>query len=194
MKTENRTKKIKKVVAFKQPALTVVIEDVHDPHNVSAILRSCDAVGVIDVHLVYVNETFPKMGKKSSAGTRKWINRYEYNNIDECFSKLKDDGFTICTTHMAKDSISLYDIDFSTKKIAIVIGNEHRGVSERAVELSDINYLIPMYGMVQSLNVSVATAVSLYEASRQLSAAGKYDKQQFSDVTYKNTVDAWLDK
>lgn len=193
MKSENRIKKIEKVVGFKQPTITVVIEDVHDPHNVSAILRSCDAIGVVDVHLVYTIEKFPRLGKKTSAGTKKWINQHSYDSIEECFTVLKEDGFTICTTHMAKDSVSLYDIDF-TGKIAIVIGNEHRGVTDKAVELSDVNYLIPMYGMAQSLNVSVAAAVSLYEASRQLSKVGSYDQPQFSEKLYKETVDSWLEK
>ncbi len=193
MKSEKRTKKIERVVGHKQPTITVVIEDVHDPHNVSAILRSCDATGVLDVHLIYIQEEYPSFGKKTSAGTKKWLNYHRYDTVEACFDKLKADGFKICTTHMAKDSVSLYDIDF-TEKIAIVIGNEHRGVSETAAKLSDVNYLIPMFGMAQSLNVSVAAAVSMYEATRQLIANSNFDSCQLSDESYQSTVESWLEK
>lgn len=170
--TERRKEKILTVLKQRQPNLTVVIEDIHDPHNVSAMLRSADAVGILEVQLVYVNDPFPKLGKKSSASATKWIKRRPFRSVGECYAQLRKEGFTICATHLGKRSKSLYDVDL-TKKVALVFGNEHRGVSEEAAALADVNFQIPMIGMIQSLNVSVACAVTLYEAFRQRQAAPK---------------------
>jgi tRNA (guanosine-2'-O-)-methyltransferase len=170
--TEQRQKKILSVLSKRCPDLTVVIEDIHDPHNVSAILRSADAVGVLEVQLVYEKEEFPKLGKKSSASAKKWVTRREFKTIKECYDQLHREGFLIYATHLGKKSESLYEMDL-TQKVALVFGNEHNGVSRKAARLADANFQIPMVGMIQSLNVSVACAVSLYEAFRQRLSAGK---------------------
>lgn len=150
----------------RQPNLTVVLEDIHDPHNVSAILRTADAVGIPEVQLVYSVDKVPRLGKKSSASAVKWVKRRTFRSIKECYDRLHHEGFTICATSLTKRSISLYRLDL-TRKVALVFGNEHRGVSPAAARSADENFLIPMTGMIQSLNVSVACAVSLYEAHRQ---------------------------
>jgi tRNA (guanosine-2'-O-)-methyltransferase len=153
--TERRREKFLQVIANRQSDLTIVMEDIHDPHNVSAMLRSADAVGVNEVQLLYINEEFPKLGKKSSATASKWVKRRKFSVIKECYNTLHAEGYTIYATHMGKKSKSLYELDL-TKKIAIVFGNEHRGVSSEAAKLADENFLI-----------SVACAVTLYEAFRQ---------------------------
>ncbi len=192
-KTEKRIKKITSVVKSRQPSLKVIIENVHDPHNVSAILRTCDAVGVPKVSLVYNIEKFPRIGKKSSASAAKWVEKEKFKSIEECYSELKKEGFKIYASAIADDSKNLYDLDF-TKKAAIVLGNEHRGVSEEAAKLADEKFLIPMFGMVQSLNVSVAAAVILYEALRQRRAKGMYDECGMNDFELESTLDKWLKK
>jgi tRNA (guanosine-2'-O-)-methyltransferase len=170
--TERRREKFLSVLSRRQPDLTVVLENIHDPHNVSAILRSADAVGILSVQLLYTtDEQFPKMGKKSSASALKWVTRRMFRSVAECYDALHREGFTIYATHMGKRSASLYELDL-TGKIALVFGNEHRGVSPEAARLADGNFLIPMTGMIQSLNVSVACAVSLYETFRQRQASG----------------------
>ena len=169
--TEKRLEKIKGVIARRQPDLTIVMENIHDPHNVSAILRSADAVGVLEVQLVYDKTEFPKLGKKSSASAIKWMVRRNFKSVRSCFDKLHEEGFTVYATHLGKKSGSLYEIDL-TAKIALVFGNEHSGVSAEARRLADHNFMIPMSGMIQSLNVSVACAVSLYEAYRQRMESG----------------------
>ncbi len=191
--TEQREKKFLSVLYHRQPSLTVVMEDIHDPHNVSAMLRSADAVGVPEVQLLYINEEFPKLGKKSSASATKWITRRSFKSVEECYAKLHKEGFQIYATHLGKKSTSLYELDF-TKKAALVFGNEHRGVSDEAAKLADENFQIPMVGMIQSLNVSVACAVSLYEALRQRVNAGMYDKPSYKKSQLKKLFDEWSRK
>ena len=177
----------------RQPDLTIVMENIHDPHNVSAILRSADAVGVLEVQLVYVNEKFPRLGKKSSASANKWLSRRPFTSIQDCYDRLHEEGFTICATHLGKTSRSLYDLDL-TKNVALVFGNEHRGVSDDADRLADASFQIPMNGMIQSLNVSVACAVSLYEAFRQRMLAGLYSEPHLSSKKLQELFDAWTKK
>ena len=169
--TERRKEKFLSVLRHRQPNLTVVLEDIHDPHNVSAILRSADAVGILEVQLVYTSDEFPTLGKKSSASAKKWVGHREFGSIRECYAKLYEEGFVILATHLGKRTQSLYELDL-TRKVALVFGNEHRGVSAEAAKLANGNFHIPMVGMIESLNVSVACAVSLYEAFRQRQAIG----------------------
>jgi tRNA (guanosine-2'-O-)-methyltransferase len=186
--TERRKEKFLSVLRNRQPDLTVVMEDIHDPHNVSAMLRSADAVGIMEVQLLYINEQFPKLGKKSSATASKWVKRRKFKSIKECYDQLHADGFTIYATHLGTKSESLYDLDL-TKKVALVFGNEHRGVSDEATALADANFQIPMAGMIQSLNVSVACAVSLYEAFRQRIARGT--RQKLTEAEIETLLQEW---
>lgn len=188
--TEKRKNKIENVLKQRQPDMTVVIENIHDPHNVSAMLRSADAVGVAEVQLVYTVEKFPKLGKKSSASATKWVDRRMFNSIKECYTKLHSEGYKIYATHMGKDSNSLYKLDLAGK-VALVFGNEHHGVSDEAAELADGNFQIPMVGMIQSLNVSVACAVSLYEAMRQRLEKNIYKKPKLNSRQLKKLFDDW---
>ena len=180
--SDDRSQKIYACVYRRQPTLSIVLENVHDPHNVSAVLRSCDAVGVIDVHLVYhTGQSFPELGEKSSASARKWVLTHKHSSIDECYDYLRKEGKKILTTGMSNEARSLYAIDF-TEPIAIVFGNEHTGVSEEAILKADGNMLIPQVGMIQSLNISVACAVTLYEAFRQRSLKGMFDSIQMEET------------
>lgn len=188
--TEQRLLKIKTVLSRRQPDLTLVMENIHDPHNVSAMLRSADAVGVAEVQLVYTEEKFPTLGKKSSASARKWVARRTFTSIEECYAALRKKGFLICATRLTAESVSLYELDL-TKRIAFVFGNEHRGVSTEAAGLADVNFQIPMMGMIQSLNVSVACAVSLYEAYRQRQMAGMYEKRRLRAQDYQKVLREW---
>lgn len=189
--SDDRSEKIYACVSRRQPTLSIVLENVHDPHNVSAVLRSCDAVGVIDVHLVYHSgQSFPELGEKSSASARKWVLTHKHSSIDECYEYLRKQGKKILTTGMSNEAKSLYAIDF-TEPIAIVFGNEHAGVSEEAILKADGNMLIPQVGMIQSLNISVACAVTLYEAFRQRSINGMYDSIQMDDIMLKDYLNVF---
>ena len=192
-KTEKRLEKITRVINSRQHSLTVVLENIHDPHNVSAIFRTCDAVGISKVNLIYNMETFPRIGKKSSASAFKWVDKNKYKSVEDCYVELKSNGYKIYASSLADNSKSLYDLDL-TQKVAVVVGNEHRGVSEGAAKLADEIFLIPQFGMVQSLNVSVATAVILYEAMRQRLEKGKYNKSELDTATIEHMIDDWCKK
>jgi len=181
------------VLARRQPDLTVVLENVHDPHNVSAILRSCDGVGVLRAHAVYSVEDPPPgmFARQTSASAAKWVDVERHGSLSDCYERLRSDGFTILVTSVGADSLPLYSYDLR-KPVALVLGNEMRGVSTEAREKADGAILIPMAGMVESLNVSVACAVCLYEAYRQRSAAGDYDRAKLDPDRLRALEEDWL--
>lgn len=190
MRTERRLNRLETVLRRRQPDLTVVMENIHDPHNVSAILRSCDAVGVMEVQLIYTSTEFPDFGKKSSASAKKWVEHRRFESVRECYETLRTEGYTIYATHLEEAAITPYEIDM-TKKIAFVVGNEHEGVSLEAAQLADGIIQIPMLGMIQSLNVSVATAVILFEAVRQRLFTGHYAKAKLSEMDVARLLKEW---
>ncbi|MFN3305826.1 MAG: TrmH family RNA methyltransferase [Candidatus Kapaibacteriota bacterium] len=193
-RTQARTAKIRRVLEKRQLDLTVVLENVHDPHNVSAVLRTCDSVGIYEVFLVYHSgQKFPDLSKRSSASAVKWVKLNFFDSVEECFSLLRKRGFNIHTTALTKDSISLYSIDFC-QRVALVFGNEHTGVSEEAVTMADVNFRVPQVGMVESLNISVACAVSLYEAYRQRNEHGYYNRPQIVGNVFEDLFQKWLAK
>lgn len=192
-RTEKRISKIRAVVSKRQPSLKIILENIHDPHNVSAIFRTCDAAGIPKVSLLYNIESFPKIGKKSSASAFKWIEREKYKTVEDCYKQLRSEGFKIYASSISDGTKDLYEIDF-TEKSAIVMGNEHRGVSKEAEDLADKKFYIPMYGMVQSLNVSVSAAITIYEALRQRTATGMYDKSELNEEQIEEWINKWSKK
>jgi tRNA (guanosine-2'-O-)-methyltransferase len=189
--TPERRQKLISVLNKRQNDITVVLENVFDPHNISAVMRTCDAVGVQDIYVL--NTKIPKhkkWGAKSSSSAAKWLTIHEYDNAEECFSSLRKSYSKILTTHLSSDAVSLHAIDF-TKSIALVFGNEHEGVSEEIRKLADGNFVIPQVGIIQSLNISVACAVTLYEAFRQKNNAGHYNENKLDDVKIKSLLEEW---
>jgi tRNA (guanosine-2'-O-)-methyltransferase len=181
------------VLERRQPDLTVVLENVHDPHNISAVLRSCDAVGVPAVHLVYTLEERPELSRMSSASAVKWLTVIDHPSITAAYDELRGQGFTIYATHLSPTAGDLYDLKL-TRPVALVFGNEHRGVSDEALEEADGSFSIPMMGMVQSLNISVACAVSLYEALRQRRLAGAYQRPKIPPEQIHAELTRWLER
>jgi tRNA (guanosine-2'-O-)-methyltransferase len=189
--TTERQKKIESVLAKRQNNLTVVLENVFDPHNISAVMRSCDAVGIMEIYVL--NTKIPrhtKWGERSSSSAHKWLTVHQHSNISECLQELKKKYEKILTTHLSSDAVSLYEADL-TEKVALVFGNEHDGVSEELRTLCDGNFIIPQVGMIRSLNISVACAVTLYEAFRQKQKAGHYQKQKLTDKEYTSLSNEW---
>jgi tRNA (guanosine-2'-O-)-methyltransferase len=192
-KTEQRLQKIKDVICWRQPSLRVVMENIHDPHNVSAVFRTCDAVGVPKISLLYHIESFPRISRTSSSSANKWMEVEKFKDTKVCFDELRKQGFKIYSSMLNKDAVSLYDIDL-TQKVALVFGNEKRGVSYEAEKLADETFYIPMRGMIQSLNVSVAAAVTLYEAQRQRVQKGMYGKSELPEEEIEKLIDEWCKK
>jgi tRNA (guanosine-2'-O-)-methyltransferase len=189
--TSQRLNRMRTVLQRRQPDLTVVLENVHDPHNISAVLRSCDAVGINRVHLVYTYEEEPQLSKGVSASALKWLEIERHASIESCYDRLRQDGFRILATALRDDCLDLHEIDL-TEPVAFVFGNEMRGCTDAAVDAADGTMLIPMMGMVRSLNISVACAVTLYEALRQRRATGGYAEPKLPESIRRETLDYWL--
>lgn len=163
-------KRIREVVKQRQSGLTVVLEDIHDPHNAEAILRTCDGFGIQEVHFIFERESYfdPKrIGKSTSSSANKWLDFSIHRSVADCISVLHKDGYVVAATATDRNAESLFEATLTEQKIAIVVGNEHRGVSDGMLAAADRKIAIPMHGMVQSLNVSVTAAILLFEVSRQ---------------------------
>ena len=173
----SREQKIRNLVQNRQFDLTVILENVDDPHNIGAVLRSCDSVGIREIFGLYTRPGLQnhklELGKRTSAGSRKWIDVYLYREVEACMEHVRRNYAQVFATHLAADAKSLYELDLA-QSVALMFGNEAEGLSELALSHADGNFIIPQVGMAQSLNVSVACAVSLYEAYRQRMVLGKY--------------------
>ncbi len=183
--TEERTAKFKRVVHQRQSNLTVILENVHDPHNIGAVLRTCDSVGIKEIFVLYsdprMDQAFLELGQSSSSGARKWVDVHFYTNTKACFEHVKQKYDSIYSTHLSTDAVSMYDLDL-TQSIALLFGNEKDGVSDEALTYSNGNFIIPQMGMVKSLNISVACAVTLYEALRQRDNKKMYTENPTSNA------------
>ena len=189
--TPERREKLQSVLSKRQNDITIVLENVFDPHNISAVMRTCDAVGVQEVYVL--NTKIPrhkKWGAKSSSSAAKWLTIHQFENTGDCFAELRKKYSKILTTHLTGDAVNLYEIDL-TRSVALIFGNEHSGVSEEIRNLADGNFIIPQSGIIRSLNISVACAVTLYEAYRQKALAGHYDKTKLNGEVLKDLMNKW---
>ncbi|ABB38283.1 tRNA guanosine-2'-O-methyltransferase [Oleidesulfovibrio alaskensis G20] len=192
-RTSERVEKIKRVLSLRQKDLTLVLANIHDPHNVSAIYRSCDAFGVSRVHLYYTDTPFPPLSGRSSASARKWVETERHEDPAQLAAALRKKGCRILATSCSPSARPLREWDM-TGPTAIIMGNEHRGVDAELMEIVDGEVYIPMFGMIQSFNVSVAAAVILSEASRQRQQAGKYETPTYTEEEYAAVLEEWLAK
>ena len=177
--TPERLDRINTMLDKRQPDLTVCMEGVHKHHNLAAVVRTCDAIGVSDVHAVWKSEETEVRGG-SAAGSQNWIDVHNYHQTADAIAALKAQGMQVLVTNLSDTAVDFKEIDY-TKPTAIILGQEKFGASKEALALADQDIIIPMVGMVQSLNVSVACSVVLYEAQRQRQLAGLYDKPRLSE-------------
>lgn len=189
--TEERRAKIEKVLNQRQHDLTLVLANIHDPHNVSAIYRSADAFGVTQIHLYYTDTAFPTLAKKTSASARKWVDTIRHQNKESLLTSLE--GYNLLATACTPISKTMYSYDL-TKPTAIIMGNEHSGVPQELLEHVDGEIYIPMFGMIQSFNVSVAAALLLGEASRQRQAQNLYAQTSLSESEYTAKLNDWMER
>ena len=189
--TPERNERLTAVLHKRQPDLTIVLENVFDPHNISAVMRTADAVGIQDIFIL--NNKIPphrKWGAKSSSSAAKWLTIHQYTNADECFAELRKRYKKIYTTHLSTDAVGLHQLNF-LESVALIFGNEHSGVSDEIISKADGNFIIPQVGIIKSLNISVACAVTLYEAFRQKSNAGHYDALKLQGTQLETLTTEW---
>lgn len=188
--TAARTARVRDVLGRRQPDLTVLLERVHKPHNLSAILRSCDAVGVLEAHAVALEGRVPTFNE-TSASAEKWVPLRVHRSTAEALEQMRERGLRVVATHLSDTALDYREVDY-TRPTCVLLGAERWGVSQEAAAAADLNVIIPMRGMVQSLNVSVAAAVILFEASRQRALAGYYDAPRLDPAERERLERRWL--
>lgn len=189
--TPERIARINEVLVKRQPGLTVVLENVSDPHNISAVMRTCDAVGIQDIYILNTKiGAHEAWSAKASSSAMNWLTIHQFTNLTECIEALRAKFDKIYTTHLSTDAVGLYELNL-TEKVALVFGNEHDGCTDEIISLADGNFIIPQVGMIKSLNISVACAVSVYEAFRQKNAVGHYDNMQLNVDIASALIQKW---
>ncbi len=189
--TPERSSKMDKVLNARQQDITVVLENIEDPRNIAAIMRSCDAVGIQDIYLIHNREKRPrKYGFLSARSAEKWVSLHHFDSVQTCVQQLRQQYDIILTTKLGTGAVNLYELDL-TQRVALVFGNERHGISEELSALADGNFMVPQAGMIQSLNISVAVAVSIYEAFRQKTLAGHYLRPGLPEERRNRLWTAW---
>ncbi|TVS18107.1 MAG: tRNA (guanosine(18)-2'-O)-methyltransferase TrmH [Gammaproteobacteria bacterium] len=187
--TPARARRIRAVLARRQPDLRMVTDSVHKGHNLSAIVRSCDAFGVLNMHAVVDDADF-RTFRSTAMGSQRWVEIQRHPRIEDALEPLKADGYQVVVAHLAEDAVDFRSVDF-TRPTALLMGAEKQGPSRHGLALADVAVTIPMVGMVESFNVSVAAAILLAEAHRQRSAAGFYDSCRLDDATWRRLFFEW---
>jgi tRNA (guanosine-2'-O-)-methyltransferase len=177
----------------KQPNIEIFLDNVDFSQNISAIIRSCDGIGVLHFYYANVENRDAKIHKTITQGSHHWIfrERIDSDKKVEFLEAKQKEGFQVVVTHLSEKSVSYREIDY-TKKTIFIMGNEQKGTSSEVLALADEVVLIPMRGMAQSLNVSVATALLLYEAERQLDIAGYYEQEQLTAKEQEKIKGQWI--
>jgi len=189
--TPERYQRLSKVLSQRQPDLTVVLENVFDPHNISAVMRTCDAVCIHDIYIL--NNRIPphkKWGYKSSSTAAEWLTVHQFTNAGQCFEEIRERYRKVYATYLGDGSADIFELDL-TEPVALVFGNEKFGVSEDVRSFCDRNFMIPQVGIIKSLNISVACAVTLYEAFRQKQARGHYLRSRIADTDLNHIKKTW---
>jgi tRNA (guanosine-2'-O-)-methyltransferase len=189
--SEERNTRVLEVLHHRQPDLTVVLENVDDPHNIAAVLRSCDAVGVREVFVLNtVIHPYQRFASRPSSSANKWMQVHQFTDTATCIAEVRKRYQKIYSTHLGENSQDLYSLNL-TESVALVFGNEKQGLSSEILPYCDANFIIPQVGMIQSLNISVACAVSLYEAFRQKRESGHYAEPRLDATQTSETLGFW---
>lgn len=189
--TPQRYERLSRVLDQRQPDLTIVLENVFDPHNVSAVMRTCDAVGIQEIYIL--NDRIPphkKWGYRSSSTAAEWLTIHQFTDAEDCFKKVKEKYEKVFASHLTEKATDLYKVDF-TQSIALVFGNETFGISDGIKNFIDGYFTIPQVGIIKSLNISVACAVTLYEAFRQKNTNEHYHKTKISPEIREALEEKW---
>jgi tRNA (guanosine-2'-O-)-methyltransferase len=192
MSTEARNERFRQILALRQNSISVLLENVEDPHNINAVLRTADSIGCKEIFVL--NNRMPIhekwSGFRSSSGANKWVMLHQYKDTASCVQEILSRYDVILGTHLAVESKSLYDVDFS-KKVVLAFGSEANGLTDELLQHCAHNYIIPQLGLSKSLNISVACAVSLYEGHRQKANLGHYTQPQLSEQEQQELITFW---
>lgn len=187
--TPERFQKLKRTLDLRQPDLTLLTEQIHKPRNIAALVRTSDAVGIHELHMVWPYDKHrPYSG--TAMGSDRWVDVIRHESMLSAIDSLQDKNYKVYAAHLSPTAVDYREIDYTTP-CAILMGNEKRGVSEEAASKVDEHIVIPMLGMVESFNVSVAAAIILAEAQRQRSLAGLYKSVRLDSKTYWDTFFRW---
>ena len=181
-----RFEKIKDVLNKRQPDVTVILDNVHKPHNIAAILRSCDATGIGNIHSRAKSSKIG-LNLKAASGSNHWVKVYFHNQLSELYKSLSEKNYNIFVANSSENAIDFRDVNY-TSETAIVLGAELDGVSDNSLSFADKEIKVPIVGMVESLNVSVTNAVILYEIQRQRKKAGLYESRRLGINEYENLL------
>ncbi len=184
-----RFRRIRSVLERRQPDLTVVLENVHKPHNFSAVVRTADAVGIWEAHAVVLEGGLP-LHHLAAGGSKRWVKVRVHSDLEGALAALGDGGFQLLAAHPSGGAVDFRAVDF-TRPTAVLFGQEKDGLTEEALAAADARIRIPMEGMVASLNVSVAAALILFEAQRQRRAAGHYEESRLDPEIFERTLFEW---
>lgn len=171
--------------------MRVVLEGVTIAHNASAVMRTCDAAGVLHVDIISPSPELLTINRAISTRAEKWVETRVHATVGECLLPLKEKGYKVAVTHLGKEALPYTELDYA-QPMALVFGNESEGVSPEALALTDYKIKIPMLGMVQSLNLSVAVGIILYEALKQRWTKGFYKQRRLSDEEFASYLKKWL--
>lgn len=187
--TPERIEKLRQVLARRQPDLTVLTDYVHKGRNLSAIIRTADAVGIGEVHCVIGDGDYKRF-LGTAKGSHRWVEVQRYKQLQEPVSLLKAQGFQIVAAHLSPTAVDFHEVDY-TKPTALLLGAERTGISEEAEAIADVHITVPMVGMVESFNVSVAAGIILTEARHQRQQAGLYNQQRIDQASYERLFFEW---
>ncbi|MCF8244391.1 MAG: RNA methyltransferase [Saprospiraceae bacterium] len=195
---KKRLDKFHAVVNRRQPDLTVVLENVTDMHNIGAVIRTADSVGVGEIYILntdaHLQTEFVKIGKRTSMGSGKWVEAHYFTDAEACFERLRSKYDKVLGAMLGEGVSDFHHIDL-TEPLALFFGNEHRGISAVSQPLLDGKFMIPQVGMAESLNISVACAVTLYEAFRQRNTKGFYEEPyRLNETERKALFDVYFEK
>ena len=190
--SDNRKQRIEDVLEHRTNTVTVLFEDIYKHHNLSAVLRTCEGLGIQDIHIA---SSYPlEIARGTTQGAHKWLTVYKHKSIEDAYAALREQGYVIAASVLASDAVGLTALD-PTKKLCLVFGNELEGLSQTAIEQADVRFFIPMFGFVQSYNISVACAMALYHMTHfrveKLGSNGDLSpeyKAQLKSRWYKSSV------
>jgi tRNA (guanosine-2'-O-)-methyltransferase len=188
---DRRKELIRKAVAYRQNDVAVLLDNIVDSHNIGAVLRTCDSVGIQNVHVLnFENEAGKRLftvGKRSSSGARKWVDVQLHMDNTSALHHLKSKYKRLLVTKVDPKAVSLFELDLKEPCI-IAFGNEDKGVSQEVIDAADELVYIPQVGLTKSLNISVACAIALYELYRQRKVAGMYHEDPLRDDWHINLL------